>query len=95
MNRKHNPLVAGVALLLLAVILLCTSCSTPAKAEEPESSPRFTMEHHKGDSVYIECFCIITDTETGVQYLYVDGVYSGGLTVLQPAPEAEEVQANE
>lgn len=95
MNRKHNPLVAGIALLLLAAVLLLTSCSTPAKAEEPESSPRFTMEYHKSDSANIDCFYIITDTETGVQYLYVDGCYSGGLTVLQSAPETEEVQTNE
>lgn len=95
MNRKHNPLVAGVALLLLAVLLLLTSCNTPAKAEEPESPPRFTVEYHKADGFNLDCFCIITDTETGVQYLYVDGSYSGGLTVLQPAPETEEVQASE
>lgn len=95
MKRKHNPLVAGVSLLLLAMVLLLTSCSTPAKAEEPENSPRFTMEYHKSDSVNIDFIFIITDTETGVRYLYVDGCYSGGLTVLQPAPETEEVQANE
>lgn len=95
MNRKHNPLVAGVALLLLAVVLLLTSCSTPAKAEEPESSPRFIMERHKSDSVSIDFIFIITDTETGVRYLYVDGCNSGGLTVLQPAPEEEEMQTND
>ena len=92
MKRKHNPLVAVVALLLLAVILLCTSCSTPAKAEEPESSPRFTIEL-QANGGYMRTY-IITDTETGVQYLaarYDEGL---GLTVLQPAPETEEVQAN-
>lgn len=95
MNRKHNPLVAVVALLLLAVILLCTSCSTPAKAEEPESASRFIIERQVRQELGINSIFIITDTETGVQYLYVDGCYSGGLTVLQPAPEAEEVQAND
>lgn len=95
MNRKHNPLVAGVALLLLAVVLLCTSCNTPAKAEEPESSPRFIIERQVRQELGIDFIFIITDTETGVQYIFVDGVKCGGLTVLQPAPETEEVQANE
>lgn len=94
MKRKHNPLVAVVALLLLAVILLCTSCSTPAKAEEPESSPRFTIEVQEHNNLAVEVF-IITDTETGVQYLMTKCGQGIGLTVLQPAPETEEVQANE
>lgn len=94
MNRKHNPLVAVVALLLLAVVLLCTSCSTPAKAEEPESSPRFIIESQKPNNLTIEVR-IITDTETGVQYLMTQHGQGVGLTVLQPAPETEEVQANE
>lgn len=95
MNRKHNPLVAGVALLLLTMVLLLTSCSTPAKAEEPESASRFSIERQVRQALGSDSIFIITDTETGVRYLYVDGGYSGGLTVLQPAPETEEVQANE
>lgn len=93
MNRKHNPLVAVVALLLLAVILLCTSCSTPAKAEEPENSPRFIIDQQSQDPVFRAY--IITDTETGVQYLMMKCGQGIGLTVLQPAPETEEAQANE
>jgi ABC-type glycerol-3-phosphate transport system substrate-binding protein len=91
MNRKHNPLVALVALLLLAVLLLCAGCSGAAAAEEPEEPEipkRFTIESYDYlEELNIDYITIITDTETGVQYIYVDGPYSGGLTVLQPAPE--------
>jgi hypothetical protein len=91
MNRRHNPLVALVALLLLAVLLLLIGCSAPAAAEEvtvaePESSPRFIIEH-SGMLGSITQYSIVTDTETGVQYLYIKSANSGGLTVLQPAPE--------
>ena len=94
MNRKHNPMVALVALLLLVLLLLLAGCSAPAAAapeepEEPESSPRFIEEQHRGDNSF-DYISIITDTETGVQYLYVDGYRSGGLTVLQPASEEAE-----
>jgi ABC-type glycerol-3-phosphate transport system substrate-binding protein len=88
MNRKHNPLVALVALLLLAVLLLCAGCSGVAAAEEPESPKRFTVESYAyPEDPNIEHISLITDTETGVQYIFVDGTKSGGLTVLQPAPE--------
>jgi outer membrane biogenesis lipoprotein LolB len=89
MNRKHNPMVALVALLLLAVLLLLVGCSAPAAAapEEPETSPRFTVERHLSYGSHIDFFYIITDTETGVQYLWARDYYAGGLTVLQPAPE--------
>lgn len=89
MNRKHNPMVALVALLLLAVLLLLAGCSAPAAAtpEEPESSPRFTVEQHLSYGSHIDFFYTITDTETGVQYLWARDCNAGGLTVLQPAPE--------
>ena len=88
MNRKHNPLVALVALLLLAVLLLCAGCSGAAAAEEPESPKRFTVESYDYlEELNVNYINIITDTETGVQYLFVEGHYSGGLTVLQHAPE--------
>lgn len=91
MNRKHNPLVALVALLLLAVLLLCAECSGAAAAEEPETPKRFTVESYDYlEELNVDYINIITDTETGVQYLFVDGHDSGGLTVLQPAPEEAE-----
>lgn len=88
MNRKHNPWVSLVALLLLVTLLvtLCTGCgATEAEAEEPD---RLTAEKVgvAGGSLYAY---VITDEETGVQYLYVGTGYSGGVTVLQPAPSEE------
>jgi hypothetical protein len=90
MNRKHNPMVALVALLLLAVLLLLVGCSAPAAAEEPESSPRFIIENCENDSgTYGTPFrtYIITDTATGGQYLFAQHGSLSGVTVLQPAPE--------
>ena len=83
MKRKHNPWVSLVALLLLVTLLVtvCTSCGvTQAEAEEPY---RFTVERMYSNRMDTY---IITDKETGVQYLYVSSGYGGGLTVLQPAP---------
>lgn len=85
MKRKHNPWVSLVALLLLVTLLvyICTGC-TEAEAEEPG---RFTVESTQRE--FGVDFLVITDNETGVQYLMAD-VYNGaGLTVLQPAPTEE------
>lgn len=85
MNRKHNPWISLVALLLLVALLVtvCTGC-TEAEAEE---HGRFTVESTQRE--YGVDFLVITDKETGVQYLMAD-VYNGaGLTVLQPAPAEE------
>ncbi len=89
MSRKHNPMVALVALLLLAVLLLLAGCNGTAAAapEEPESPLRFTVERHLSYGSHIDFFYIITDTETGGQYLWARDYYAGGMTVLQPAPE--------
>lgn len=87
MNRKHNPWASLVALLLLASLLvaICTSCGvTQAEAEDPD---RFTFED-EGHNSDLRAY-VITDTETGVQYLFVDGYYCGSMTVLQPAPAEE------
>jgi hypothetical protein len=82
MYRKHNPYVSLVAILLLAVILAyaCTGCA--AQAESAETAPRFTVEN-AGNGCEI-----ITDNETGVQYLYYHKSYNGykcgsGLTKLE------------
>lgn len=84
MNRKHNPLLSLAALLLLATILvwICAGC-TEAAAETTEAPARFTSEYmgyFNPTHLYI-----ITDTETGMQYLlaqlYGQGV---GITPLLP-----------
>lgn len=65
MNQKKNSFISLVALLLMVLILVlnCTGCTKASAATES----RFTEEYHHMNgyhSVYI-----ITDTETGVQYL--------------------------
>lgn len=89
MNRKHNPWVALVALLLLVTLLvtICTGCSvTEAEAEEPK---RFTVVETEEIGTFSN-IAIIADNETGAQYLFVKSGYGAGLTVLQPAPDEEE-----
>lgn len=71
MRFKHNPWLSMVALLLLATILalVCTGCTTEAEAATPE---RFTSEWAGWTGGESQLF-IITDTETGAQYLLADG----------------------
>lgn len=89
MNRKHNPLLSVIALVLLFVILLfsCAGCETDATAAtEEKPAARFTVEYIETDGPGV-CY-IITDTETGVQYLYYrNGSNAGGMTVLQTGEE--------
>jgi hypothetical protein len=77
MRRKHNPYVTIVALLLLALIVtwICGGCSkeicpAPDYMIEPG---RFTLEDSFKSGPYKGC--VLTDTETGVQYLFI---YNGG-----------------
>lgn len=90
MNRKHNPIISLVAMILLAIVLLlsCNGCETDtAEAAGNENPARFKVERAETDG---PGWChIITDTETGVQYLYFrTGNGAGGLTVLQTGEEA-------
>ena len=88
MNFKYNPWLSLVAMVLLALILVlaCTGCHVqenatalePQAETETETWPRFTREYAGG-------YCIIlTDTQTGVQYLYYGNGTGGGLCVLEP-----------
>lgn len=83
MNRKHNPMVSLAALVLLAVVLVmaCAGCTAEAL-----TGGRFTYARD-GFGPGPICY-IITDTHTGVQYLFCKaGTYNGtgaGLCVLQP-----------
>jgi hypothetical protein len=90
MYRKSNPWVSLVAVLLLAVILVwtCTGCAAaagePRKAARYEvikNSDRFAMERYFNGS-RPDCY-VITDNETGTQYLYVADSYGGGLTKME------------
>lgn len=93
MNLKNNPWVALVAALLLALILVLTltGCGASAEAAEPETTknqPRFIIEKASAKTLapyqHVE---IVTDTETGVQYLFFKTSSAAGLTKLEPSPE--------
>lgn len=90
MKRKHNPWISLVALLLLVTLLVtvCTGCAvTEAEAEE---TYRFTVDNSQlgyGINLYV-----ITDNETGAQYLFAESGRGVGLTVLQPAPAEEALR---
>lgn len=107
MNRKNNPWVSLIALLLLAVllVLICTGCGATTTAEAATTTEATTTEATEtiettgsGFSADLEGYLIfpsikvyvITDNETGVQYLYVEGTQGSGLTVRQPAETVEE-----
>lgn len=83
MRVKNNPWVSMVALLLLAAILVlvCTGCAADTE-EKANDRGRFTVEFARNFNG-TEKLYIITDNETGVQYLLAD-VYNGaGLTKLE------------
>ncbi len=86
MHRKHNGLLSLAGLILLAIILvlICAGCETDTGAAAGDENPaRFTVKNVEPDGSGT-CY-IITDTETGVQYLFFAiGDGRGGLTVLQP-----------
>lgn len=82
MRRKSNPWVALVALILLLVLVVCacTGCADTTEAAEP-TGERFEVET-VGESFGGQV-AIITDTETGVQYLWVKSGSGAGLTKLE------------
>lgn len=86
MNRKYNPFVSLVALLLAAVILVltCTGCVPAAAAEtETKAAPRFIYEHAGWGPIAGPLY-IITDTVTGVQYLAWEAGDGAAMTQLLP-----------
>ena len=83
MNRKHNPFVALVALILLAVVVVCICAGCTAEASA-ECGHRFSIkltEIHSGPGGGM--VQIITDTETGAQYMFYKFNNAGGLTKLE------------
>ena len=87
MNRKHNPFLSLVALLLAAIILVltCTGCGAVAAAAENKTEPasRFTYEKAGRGPDFGQLY-IITDAETGVQYLAWAKGNGAAMTELQP-----------
>lgn len=69
--------------LLVAILLVCTGCTAtetpePMDPTETTSTDRFTVDYMNDGAQ------IITDTETGVQYLFYKFGYGAGLTPLLP-----------
>lgn len=83
MNRKKNPWISMIALLILILVItmVCNGCAVETNATTHQTMERFTKAYAGND-----CF-IITDNETGVQYLaYVEMSNYGrgiGLTRLE------------
>lgn len=87
MNRKHNPWVALVALLLsIALVILCAGCGVSAEATEPgqptetAAATEPTEATATGSRFKVELaqwsvlagnLYVITDRHTGAQYLVV------------------------
>lgn len=73
MRYKCNPMLSLVALVLMAMILVftCTGCTAQAEAAETKPAPRFTTEYG-GNRI-----TIITDNQTGVQYLVYNEYHTG------------------
>ena len=87
MNKKYKPFAVFVALLILVFIfsVVCIGCAVETNAKTYQTMERFTREYAGND-----CF-IITDNQTGVQYLaYVKSYNYGtgiGLTRLEVAED--------
>ena len=88
-----------VLILVFAILMLtCSGCSSAAAAAAAAAtagdplttykhSDRFTVErYYYGDRTMPDCY-VITDTETGTQYLACTWHNSAGLTVLQPGED--------
>jgi len=75
MTKKKLIAMAVVIFALVAVML--SSCNYSVKKSEDEriSDGRFVANRNLQGVV-------VTDTETGVQYLFVEYGYGGGMTVL-------------
>lgn len=68
-------------IILLALIL--TGCKT--KNSKKQDAGRFEMVYR--EQLGLGCVRIIRDNETGVEYMFVEGNYSGGVTQLKQKTE--------
>ena len=92
MKRKHNPMLSLAALLLLATILvwICAGCGSEQVPAE-ETPARFICKNAEIDFSDLRIY-IITDTETGQQYIAAQNIRSGGGVGMTQLLPAEEVQ---
>lgn len=67
-------------ILLFTLAFLFVGCTNePIKEDIINDNCRFQCVYWQSCG----CYKVIVDKETGVEYLYVDGVYGGGLTRLE------------
>jgi hypothetical protein len=95
MNRKHNPMLSLAVKILLGVILalilaaVCGGCAASAEATAP-MEPTETVETVLGrfsiemQMKFYGTLYIITDNETGIQYLAFETGHGVGMTQLLP-----------
>ena len=74
-----------ILIVLVIVTLLLCGCGKKETAETQETQERFAVEYQQklGEWGSLGIIRIIRDTETGKAYLFTDGGYAGGLTVLE------------
>lgn len=91
MNRKNNPWISSFALLFLAAILtwICSGCENKEASGtlQVETEARFGVEHYTiieaGTIGNIRFIDIITDNETGTQYMFYQKGSGSGLTKME------------
>ena len=76
--------------LILIALTVCGCVCEPSESVEVQGPNRFIcelVESEISQGSHLDYLIIVTDTETGVQYLIVDGDNGVGVTVLQPKEE--------
>lgn len=81
MSRKRNGLASLVALLILAVMLVVILAGCGPRSYESETEYRFTVEKVV-ESINVDVY-LITEKETGKQWVYVEGYKAGGLVAYE------------
>lgn len=67
-----------ICAVFIASMLCLSGCTSAATVE---SSEKTQVKEGRFISDWPNCY-VVTDSETGVQYLYCKGVYDGGVTVM-------------
>lgn len=84
MNRKRNGWASLIALVLLMVmmVMVLTGCGPRSESEsETEKEYRFSKEEVYSDT--FDKIYLITDKETGKQWVMFDGSYCGGIAAYE------------
>lgn len=75
----------AVAIFFLGIVCLLTGCG--AKGEVKDEAGRF--EKVSSQKFGTENVKVFRDTETGIEYLFIDGIYKGGVVVMPQSVEEE------